>query len=117
MEKDDRLLFSTENGYVRHCACRDLMVLRFLDHGMALTRNEYRDFHFRLMEAANCPLTLKHLLEGGRMTFRAANGGVAFKADKVLMEELLWLLDSARYMLDARDAAAKGFLSGNLKRP
>jgi hypothetical protein len=109
--RDDSLLFSTENGTVRHCACRDVCVLHFLGHWLALSRLQYRDFHERLIEAVRCPLGLRRLEEGGRFAFRTGDGALAFALGRGEMEELLWLLDSARFMLDARDAAAAGFRS------
>ena len=107
--RDDNLLFSTENGTVRHCACRDVCVLHFLGHWLALSRPQYRDFHERLIEAVRCPLGLRRLDQGGRFAFRTRDGALAFALGRAEMEELLWLLDSARFMLDARDAAAAGF--------
>jgi hypothetical protein len=106
---DDRLLFSTENGWVRHCACRDVLVLHFAGHWMALTRHQYRDFHAHLIGAVRCPVGQRQLNEGGRFAFRSGDRDPAFTLDRSGMEELLWLLDSARFMLEARDAAAAGF--------
>jgi hypothetical protein len=107
---DDRLLFSTENGWVRHCACRDVLVLHFSGHWMALTRPQYRDFHMRLISAVRCPIGQMQLNSGGRFAFRSSGDQEpAFSLDRSGMEELLWLLDSARFMLEARDAAQRGF--------
>jgi len=110
--RDDSLLFSTENGTVHHCSCRDVCVLRFQDHWLALTRPQYRGFHERLIEAVRCPLGRRRLEQGGRFAFRTGDGALAFALGRAEMEELLWLLDSARFMLDARDAAAAGFPFG-----
>lgn len=107
---DDRLLFSTENGWVRHCACRDILVLHFGGHWMALTRLQYRDFHARLISTVRCPSGQRQLNTGGRFAFRSSGRGeAAFSLDREGMEELLWLLDSARFMLEARDAAERGY--------
>lgn len=107
--RDDRLLFSTGNGWVRHCACRDVLVLHFVEHWMALTRRQYRDFHAQLIAAVRCPVGQRQLNDGGRFAFRSGSGEAAFTLDRAGMEELLWLLDSARFMLDARDAAERGY--------
>jgi hypothetical protein len=112
---DDRLLFATENGWVRHCLCRDVLVLQFADHWMALTRPQYRDFHMRLIAAVRCPIGQMQLNSGGRFAFRSGTKDPAFTLDLVGMEELLWLLDSARYMLEALDVAARGFEHGMLR--
>jgi hypothetical protein len=106
--QESQLLFSTARGTVRHCACRDILVLHYLDHWMAFTRLQYRDFHARLIGAVRCPIGRMRLDEGGRFAFRSAVGTVAFALDRAGMEDLLWLLDSARYMLDAADAAGAG---------
>lgn len=107
---EDRLLFSTENGWVRHCACRDVLVLHFSGHWMALTRTQYRDFHTRIIAAVLCPNGQKQLNSGGRFAFRSSGEPKpAFSLDRLGMEELLWLLDSARFMLEACDAAQRGF--------
>ena len=106
---DDNLLFSTENGSVRHCKCRDLLVLHFLGYWLALPRPQYQEFHGRLIETAGCPLGRKRLEEGGRFAFRTEAGAIAFTLGMTEMKELLWLLDSARFMLEAGDAAAAGF--------
>jgi hypothetical protein len=106
---DNRLLFSTEKGSVRHCACRDTLVLEYQGHWLALSRSGYRSFHERLIEAVRCPLGQRRLNEGGLFAFRTEGGNVAFTLDRRGMEDLLWLLDSARFMLDAGDAAAAGY--------
>jgi hypothetical protein len=107
---DDRLLFATDNGWVRHCACRDVLVLHFAGYWMALTRTQYRDFHSGLIATVRCPNGQRQLNAGGRFAFRnRSDGEAAFTLDRAGMEELLWLLDSARYMLDARDAAMRGY--------
>lgn len=107
---DDRLLFSTENGWVRHCACRDVLVLHFAGYWMALTRIQYRDFHARVIGAVRCPTGQHQLNTGGRFAFRGGDREQpAFTLDARGMQELLWLLDSARFMLEARDAAARGY--------
>jgi hypothetical protein len=100
-QSDDRLLFATENGWVRHCACHDVMVLHFAEHWMALTRAQYRDFHVRLIAAVRCPMGQMQLNAGGRFAFSSGSKAPAFTLDRVGMEELLWLLDSARFMLEA----------------
>lgn len=114
---DDRLLFSTENGWVRHCVCRDLLVLHFAGHWMALTRSQYRDFHLRLIGTVRCPVGQRQLNEGGRFAFRSGDRDPAFTLDRAGMEELLWLLDSARFMLEARDAASIGFAENAGEKP
>lgn len=110
-ETGSQLLFSTENGFVRFCACHDVLVLHYNGHWMALTRPQYRAFHARLIEAVRCPLGQMRLNDGGRFVFRSAAGQTAFALDRPGMEDLLWLLDSARYMLEARDAALAGLLT------
>jgi hypothetical protein len=109
---DDRLLFATDGGWVRHCACRDVLVLHFAGHWMALTRPQYRDFHARLIAAVRCPVGQRQLNTGGRFAFRSGDREPAFTLDLAGMEELLWLLDSARFMLEARDAARRGYRLG-----
>lgn len=114
---DHRLLFSTKNGWVRHCACRDVLVLHFAEHWMALSRPQYRDFHRQLIAAVRCPVGQKQLSGGGLFAFRdkdSQTGEPAFTLDQAGMEELLWLLDSARYMLDAQEAAHAGYNGVNL---
>jgi hypothetical protein len=111
---DHRLLFSTDHGWVRHCTCRDVLVLSFAEHWMALTRPQYRDFHLRLIAAVRCPIGQMQLNSGGRFAFRrntneGATSAPAFTLDLAGMEELLWLLDSARFMLEAREAARDGY--------
>jgi|GEM_PF-5068691 len=106
---DHRLLFATDHGWVRHCACRDVLVLSFADHWMVLSRPQYRDFHLRLIAAVRCPMGQLQLHAGGRFAFRSGPGAPAFTLDLAGMEELLWLLDSARFMLEAREHAQRGF--------
>lgn len=108
-ERDGGLLFSTENGWVRHCACRDVLVIGFLGYWMAVSRDQYRDFHGRLIGAVRCPLARARLAQGGRVAFRGHAPEPLFTAGRAELEELLWLLDSARFMLEARDAARAGF--------
>ena len=103
------LLFSTENGWVRHCACRDLLVLNYMSYWLALPPTQYREFHARLAESVGCPLGRKRLEEGGRFAFRTEDGAIAFTLGQPEIRELLWLLDSAHFMFEAREAAAKGF--------
>jgi hypothetical protein len=107
--QDDNLLYSTANGSVRHCKCRDLLVLHFLGYWLVLPRPGYQEFHARLVETAGCPLGRKRLEEGSRFAFRTEAGAIAFTLGMEEMKELLWLLDSARFMLEAGDAAAAGF--------
>lgn len=110
---DSRLLFSSEHGSVMHCACRDTLVLQYHGYWLNFTRARYRTFHERLIESVRCPLGQKRLAQGDGFVFRTESGTTAFTLDRRGMEDLLWLLDSARYMLDARDAAAKGFRSAD----
>ena len=108
---DDNLLFATEHGWVRHCACRDLLVLHYREHWMVLSRSLYREFHLRLIELVQsiaCPLAPGQASLAARFTFEGADGRAAFTLDGDGMRDLLWLLDSARFMLEARDAAAAG---------
>jgi hypothetical protein len=108
---DDNLLFATEHGWVRHCACRDLLVLHYREHWMVLSRPLYREFHLRLIELVQstaCPLVPAHAALAARFTFEGSDGRAAFTLDREGMRDLLWLLDSARFMLEARDAAAAG---------
>lgn len=112
MEHQDsgsHLLFSTENGCVHHCAHQDVLVLHYQGYWMALTRPQYRDLHARLIQSARCPLGQMRLNGGGRFAFRSADGGEAFALGREGMEDLLWLLDSARFMLEAAEAAKAGF--------
>ncbi len=120
---DDRLLFSTENGWVRHCPCHNVMILHFAGYWMALTQPQYREFHAGLISTVRCPIGQRQLNAGGRFAFRSSGSEqTAFSLDGEGMEELLWLLDSARFMLEARDAAARGYsestkVGGNHHRP
>jgi hypothetical protein len=106
---DNRLLFSTEKGSVRHCVSRDTLVLEYRGHWLPLSRSGYRAFHERLIESVRCPLGQRRLNEGGLFAFRTESGHVAFTLDRPGMEDLLWLLDSARFMLDAGDAVILGY--------
>jgi hypothetical protein len=107
---DETLLFATANGWVRYCGCHDVLVLHYADHWMAFTRAQYRDFHARLISTVRCPNGQRQLNSGGRFAFRSRDvGEPAFFLDRGGMEDLLWLLDSSRYMLEARDAAQRGF--------
>jgi hypothetical protein len=47
--------------------------------------------------------------DGGQFPFQSHDGRRAFGLDRAGMEDLLWLLDSARFMLDAADAARAGY--------
>lgn len=107
--EDASLLSTTPSGWVRHCACRDVLVMQFLDYWLALPPADFLAFHERLAGTVGCPLGRKRLAEGGRYAFRTEKGAIAFLLDEAKIRELLWLLDSARFMLEARDAAAKGF--------
>jgi hypothetical protein len=107
--ENENLLFSTENGWVRHCACHDLLVLNYQGYWLALPPVQYREFHARLAETVGCPIGRKRLEEGGRFAFRTEEGAIAFALGQAEIRELLWLLDSARFMFEAREAAAKGF--------
>ena len=107
--EDASLLFATANGWVRHCACRDLLVLQYQGYWLALPPASYRDFHARLAETVGCPLGRKRLEEGGRFAFRTEDGAIAFLLAEPELRELLWLLDSAHFMLEAREAAMRGY--------
>lgn len=104
-----RLLFTTENGSVRHCANHDVFILHFFDFWLPLRREDYRRFHERLIAKVHCPLGNRGLNEGGRFAFKTGSGDPAFSLDRKGMEELLWLLDSARFMLEAEEAATAGW--------
>jgi hypothetical protein len=106
---DDNLLFATANGWVRHCQCRDVLVLNYQGYWLALPPLQYRDFHMRLAESVGCPLGRKRLAEGGRFAFRTEEGSLAFTLGENEVRELLWLLDSAQFMFEARKAALRGF--------
>ncbi len=107
--EDANLLFATENGWVRHCTCRDVLVLQYQGYWLALPPLQYHEFHVRIAEAVGCPLGQKRLREGGRFAFRTEGGAIAFTLGEPELKELLWLLDSAQFMFEAREAAAKGF--------
>ena len=107
--RDENLLFATENGWVHHCPCRDVLVLQYQGYWLALSPLEYRAFHVRLAESVGCPLGRKRLAEGGRFAFRTEEGSIAFTLGETEIRELLWLLDSAQFMFEAREAARKGF--------
>jgi hypothetical protein len=107
--EDASLLFATANGWVRHCACRNILVLHYRGYWLALPPAQYREFHARLAETVGCPLGQKRLQEGGRFAFRTEEGAIAFVLGEPEVGELLWLLDSAYFMFEAREAAARGF--------
>ncbi|MCD6024461.1 MAG: hypothetical protein K0Q91_1377 [Fibrobacteria bacterium] len=103
------LLFATTHGWVRYCTCRDVLVLQYRGYWLALPPPRYREFHARLVETVTCPLGRKRLREGGRFAFRTEEGAIAFLLGEPEVGELLWLLDSAHFMFEARNAALRGF--------
>ena len=106
-----RLLFETEDGAVRHCPCHDVLILQYRDRWMAMTRAQYREFHARIIRTVHCPMPVAggEASGGVRYVFRGADGEPVMTLEREQVAALERLLDSARYMLEAHDAAEAGY--------
>lgn len=98
----DQLLFETENGRVYQCAYFGRLVLTFKEYWMVWDREGFIRFRNQVVRLAICPLGRRFLADRG---LRLVGDSAVGESERILVltgaesEELVWLLDSAHFML------------------
>jgi hypothetical protein len=96
----DHLLFETENGRVYHGVYFGRVVLTFKEYWMVWDRDGFVRFRNQVVRLAICPLGRRFLADRGiRLVDEAGAKSLVLSGAEA--EELVWLLDSAHYMLYA----------------
>lgn len=119
MTAKDMLLFSTENGEVYQCAVFGRLVLTFRGHWIVFDTEGFIRFRNQVVRLALCPIGRRMFVSEG-LRLIGENDGIVLRLGQAEAEELVWLLDSAQYMLYARkpdspEGVAKEPIKGNNK--
>lgn len=94
----DLLLFETDHGQVYQCGYFGRLVLTFRGFWMVFDKPAFVRFRNQVVQLAACPVGRRFLANPGLRLFES-NGEKVLLLDAVEAQELVWLLDSAHFML------------------
>lgn len=121
MTAKDMLLFSTENGEVYRCALFGRLVLTFKGFWIVFDAEGFFRFRNQVVRIATCPVGRRIFVSEG-LRLMGENDGIVLHLGPAEAEELVWLLDSAQYMLyaqkpDSHGGVAREPIAGNTQPP
>lgn len=101
MTAKDMLLFSTENGEIYQCALFGRLVLTFKGYWIVFDAEGFIRFRNQVVRLATCTVGRRMFVSEG-LRLIGENDGIVLRLGPAEAEELVWLLDSAQYMLYAQ---------------
>lgn len=98
MTVKDILLFATENGEVYQCGFFKRLVLTFKGYWVVFDGEGFVRFRNQVVRLAMCPVGRRMFASEG-LRLIGDNDGTVLRLRQPEVEELVWLLDSAQYVL------------------